>query len=240
MYAIVDEDVTHIEDLPVMLQRKQVQGLLVAGYFNDEFFLLLQRLQIPFVLIDHVTSSVPTDCVNPDDEAGGYQATHYLIKNGHRHPAMIAGDLKHVSVRNRLHGYQRALKDAGITYDETYVRWGTLDTEGGYQEMSALLNLKSPPTAVFCCNDLTALGALDALREHKIAVPEQCSIIGYDDIDMAVRSVPPLTTIRAEKDLLGKQGVWHLLERVAEPEMASRHTVIGVELIERRSTQKKQ
>lgn len=235
MYAIIDEQLAHFDDLPVMVQRKQVDGLLVVGYVAPEFFTCLQSLHLPFVLIDHDVETLHTDFVNPDDERGGYLATRYLLERGHRPPAIIAGPLKHVSVQKRLKGFHRALAEYGISPDQSYIRIGNHDTASGMQEMFALLDMKQPPTAVFCCNDLMALGALDALRARNIAVPAQCAIIGYDDIDMAARTIPTLTTIRTEKELLGKQGVWHLLERINDPELAPRRTLIDVKLIERES-----
>ena len=99
------------------------------------------------------------------------------------------------------------------------------------------LDLPQPPSAVFCCNDLTALGALTALRERGVAVPSGCSVLGYDDIDMALHTVPPLTTIRVDKELLGAEGVRLLTERIARPATPMRHVQLEVTLVERLSVQ---
>lgn len=238
MYASVEENMERIEDLPMMIQRQQVQGLLVLGYFVPEFFSLLQKFDLPIVLVDHELPSSGVDVVNFDDEQGGYLATRYLLDAGHSHPAIIAGPLKYLSIQKRLSGYRRALASYGIAYDEAFVRWGDMDLAGGYREMLSLLEMQQPPTAVFCCNDLMAVGAMGALRAHNRAIPEDCSIVGYDDIALIERLDPPLTTIRAETALLGKQGLELLLERIMSPTIVPRRITFEVRLIERESVRR--
>lgn len=237
MYGRVEENATSFDELPVMVQRKQVQGLLVVGYFTDDFYKLLRRIELPFVLIDHYVESLKPDSVVGDDEQGSYLATQYFIERGHTHPipAIISGPLDHYSIHHRFLGYRKALNDYGLTYNESYVRWGDLNVTGGYTEMNALLDLPTPPTAVFCCNDETAIGAMNALRARGVSVPDECSLIGYDDIQLATYTMPPLTTIKVEKEWLGAQGMWQLMERIAHPEMPPRRTIVGVSLVERQS-----
>lgn len=241
MYAVADEQLTSLNELPVMIQRKEVQGLLVVDYFQPAFFSLLQEQGIPFVLLEHTLKAAETDTVIIDDEQGGYQATQYLLQMGHRSPppAMIAASPRLLSVARRLKGYHQALKEWNLEVPADYVRYGDLNVGGGHREMNALLDLSQPPSAVFCSNDLTAIGALNALQERGIKVPEQCSVVGYDDIEMAAQLIPPLTTIKSETELLGMQGVWHLLERLKHPFLAPRHTILRAKLVERRSVARK-
>ncbi|WP_161982554.1 LacI family DNA-binding transcriptional regulator [Dictyobacter alpinus] len=237
MYSVVDENVEDSSELPLMIQRREVQGILVVDYFKPAFFSILEELGLPFVLVEHKLDTARTDSVTVDDEHGGYLATRYLLEHGHVSPppAMITAPPQLLSVSRRLAGYRRALNEYGLQERADYVRMGDLNITGGYNEMQALLQLPEVPSAVFCCNDITALGALNALKEHGISVPDQCSLIGYDDIDLAAQMNPPLTTVKSETELLGLQGVWHLLERMKYPQLAARHTLLEVQLIERAS-----
>jgi DNA-binding LacI/PurR family transcriptional regulator len=238
LYATLDEKIESNEQLPLMIRRKQVQGLLTVGYFGEAFFDLLQHTKIPFVTLDYYFSTSDTDSVVSDDERGGYLATKYLIQYV-PHPvlAMISGRHDHSSFHDRWRGYCRALAEQQIPYNEQYVCPSGSGTKEGYASMNTLLNLEVPPNAVFCCNDAMAIGALRALHERGIAVPEVCSIVGFDDTDAATQAVPPLTTIRVDKELLGREGVHLLLTRIEHPEISARHTVISVKLVERESVQ---
>ena len=155
----------------------------------------------------------------------------------HPLPAMISGRHDHSSFHDRWRGYCNALIEHSIPYDERYVYQGNSGSVEGYAAMQTLLKLDQPPNAVFCCNDAIAVGALRALHERGISVPNDCSLVGFDDTDMAAHAVPPLTTVRVDKELLGGEGVRLLLERIAHPEMSARRTTISVRLIERESVQ---
>lgn len=239
MYGRVDETVSSLDELPTMIQRKEIQGVLTIGYFDESFFLLLRRLEQPFVMIDHLIESLQPDSVICDDEQGGYLATQYLIEHGHRQPApaTIAGPANYFSSQARLAGYRRAMAAYNLPIDEAVIRYGDLTVNAGYSEMLALLDLPHPPTAVFCGNDEMAIGAMNALQMRGLRVPEDCSIIGFDDIQLAPYAISPLTTIRVEKEWMGAQGVWQLIERITHPDMPARRTIMNVKLIERQSVQ---
>lgn len=221
---------------PLFVRDSQVQGLIVAGRFGEGFVERVLSWGLPAVVVDD-RPNAKIDVVCNQDEQGGYLATCHLLEHGHRQPppAMISGPADVVSVADRQAGYRRALTEDGIRYHSDYVRVGDLNTAGGERAMTELLDLRVPPTAVFCCNDVTAVGALAALRQRRINVPEQCSIVGFDDIDLAAHTVPALTTIVVGKETLGAQAVWHLLERIEHPELAPRETRLSVQLVERRS-----
>lgn len=235
--AVREEDMA-AGRLPLVVQRRQAQGLLLVGYMDREYIQAVLDAEIPCVLVDYKSDELQADSVVQADELGGYTATKHLLDLGHRDPvpAAITGSQDISSIRARLEGYHRALDEAGLKPDPAYIRKGDLHPESGRAEMSALLELPTPPTAVFCCNDSTALGALEALRRYEVAVPEECSVVGYDDISMASYSVPPLTTISVDKELLGMQAVWTLVQRITHPRIGIRETCLRVELIERSST----
>ncbi|WP_020575872.1 LacI family DNA-binding transcriptional regulator [Actinopolymorpha alba] len=224
-------------ELPLSVERRQVQGLLVVGTVSDDYLHALLKSRVPCVLVDHQPDTSPIDSVCADDHRGGYLATKHLIQLGHRTPppAMISGPPWSTSVSSRLAGYRRALVEEGLSIDPAYIREGHFTADSGRQEMAALLDLPVPPTAIFCCNDNLALGVIDLLRERGVVVPDECSVVGYDDIAMAAHSVPQLTTIAVDKELLGMQAVWNLIQRIGSPRLGIRETRIGVELVERHS-----
>ncbi len=236
---MVEETGDRAGQLPLIVQRRQAQGLLVLGQLDNAYLRRLLAAETPCVVVDHSVDDLPVDCVRSDDEHGGYVATNHLLDLGHVDPvpAMIVGIPQLRPIAERVRGYRRALSERGLRPPARYLQESVdLSFPAGRAAMEALLDVPHPPTAVFCSNDSTALGALEALRLRGIAVPADFSVIGYDDMEMAAHSPPPLTTIHVDIDLLGAQSVWHLVQRVAAPRMTRRITRLGVSLLERAST----
>lgn len=235
------------DPLPLVVQRRETHGLLLVGYLPDHTVEEIAATGVPCVLVDNsepsrLDSTRPAlsriDSVRNDDGQGGYLATRHLLDLGHTDPvpAMIAGPSEFPSIRDRVRGYRRAIVESGHRVEPQLVRSTSLSPAGGRTEMNDLLDLPNPPTSVFCCNDATALGALATLRERGLAVPEDFSVVGYDDIELAAHAAPPLTTVRVDKELLGAQGVWHLVQRIGQPEMTGRETRLEVVLVTRGSS----
>ncbi|HZC26144.1 MAG TPA: LacI family DNA-binding transcriptional regulator [Actinopolymorphaceae bacterium] len=232
------------DPLPLVVRRGQVDGLLLVGYLPRHTVDEIAATGVPCVLVDNGVDEDPGspvarfDSVRNDDEQGGYVATRHLLDLGHTDPvpAMISGPMDFPSIRDRVRGYRRAILEAGRQVDGALVRSTTLSPAGGRAEMDDLLARPAPPTAVFCCNDATALGALAALRERGVTVPDDFSVVGYDDIESAGQAAPPLTTVRVDKELMGAQGVWHLVQRIRQPAMAGRATTLQVTLLPRGSS----
>ncbi|MEQ4207150.1 LacI family DNA-binding transcriptional regulator [Actinopolymorpha sp. B9G3] len=246
------------DPLPLSVQRREAHGLLLVGYLPDHTIDQITATGVPCVLVDNGVSlggthspggtrslggvraarAATLDAVRNDDERGGYLAARHLLDLGHTDPvpAMIAGPAEFPSISDRLRGYRRAIADAGYAVDPALIRTTTLSPAGGRAQMAELLDLPTPPTAVFCCNDATALGALATLRERGISVPGDISVVGYDDIELAGQAAPPLTTVRVDKGLMGAQGVWHLVQRIQRPAMSGRETLLEVTLVVRDST----
>src|SRR5690606_28840083 len=238
MYETVEERGDNAWHLPLMLRPTAVQGIVLMGYVSTTFVERVNACGLPAVLIDHSIPEGAIDTVCNDDESGARLATKRLLDLGHRDPppAVIAGPLEHGSLHHRMRGYRRALEDAGVPYDVTYVRIGNLVAASGYEHANALLDLPRPPTAVFCFNDLMAIGALNALHERGLSVPRDLAVNGHDDIDLAAHTNPPLTTVHVDKDLLGMQAVWHLVERLKHPDIPPRDTRLPVHIVERSTT----
>ncbi|MEU5665124.1 LacI family DNA-binding transcriptional regulator [Streptomyces longwoodensis] len=235
-YEVVDPGTGR---LPLCVERGQVSGLLVLSYGSDrEYLRRIIEAGVACVLLEHTPLDLPVDHVRHDDENGGYLATRHLLELDRPGPvpALITAPENIAPATWRLRGYRRALEEHGLRFDPQYVRYCDFDVPGGHQAMLGLLDLPVPPTSVFCANDESALGALDALRGRGLRVPQDVALVGYDDVPLAEHASPPLTTIAADKELIGAQAVWHLLERLRHPGVASRDTRLAVRLVRRGST----
>lgn len=235
-YEVIDP---RAGQLPLSVERRQVSGLLVLSHAADRGY--LRRIidaGVPCVLLEHADIQVPVDYVRHDDEAGALQATRHLLDLGHVDPvpAIITGPADVFPAEVRLQGYLRALDERGLTADPAYIRRNNFNVPTGVEQMHRLLDLPVPPTAVFCANDETAIGSLEALRQRGKKVPRDVSVVGYDDVASAAHTVPALTTVAADKELLGVQAVWHLMERIRRPALSGRDTRLAVRFVERAST----
>ena len=157
----------------------------------------LQRLSIPVVVVDPAggaVADVPT--IGATNWAGGRSATEHLVSLGHRRIGLISGPKELLCSRARLDGYRAALDAAGVTVDERLVVQGDFLHESGFAGCSALLDLPDPPTAIFASSDTMALGAYEAARRRGLRVPDDLSVVGFDDLPESRWSSPPLTTVR--------------------------------------------
>ena len=146
-------------------------------------------------------------CIEIDNEFGGRMATEYLLRMGHRNIACITGPLDRSDARGRLQGYRKALEEAEIAYDEALVSEAGFTEESGISAMRKLLKRESGFTAVFACNDHMAFGAYEVLKAEGILVPEQISLVGFDDILFARYLTPALTTVNFPIEQMSAEAV---------------------------------
>jgi len=157
----------------------------------------LRSRRIPFVVIDpRGEPDSEVSSVGATNWAGGRAATRHLLELGHRRIAVISGPPDLLCSRARLDGYRAALEAAGVPADDELCRWGDFHVGGGYEQAKVLLSRPDPPSAIFAGSDLQALGVLEAAREAGIRVPEELSLVGFDDLPISSWASPPLTTIR--------------------------------------------
>ena len=192
---------------------------------------------LPVVLMDRVLEGIHIPAVVADNYRGGYIATEHLLSLGHRRIGCIARPVRLSHSRERVQGYQAALTDAGIEFDERLVAAGGFRLENGYEAIQYLLDLDDPPTAVFTYNDIMAIGAIRALKERGFDVPRDFSVVGYDDIPDAAYTCPALTTVRQAKYEMGAKGI-ELLIKIMDGEDVDPRTEerVDVELIVRETT----
>ncbi|WP_433498339.1 LacI family DNA-binding transcriptional regulator [Sphaerimonospora sp. CA-214678] len=178
------------------LTRRRPACVVTVAQLSEEQREQLSAKGIPFVVFDP-TTELPDDVpfVGATNWSGGRSATHHLIELGHRRIAMIGGPDQVLCCRARLDGYRSALEDAGLPVEaELTVRTG-LTMEGGHTAALDLLNLPRPPTAIFACNDLQAVGVYQAARALGLGIPTDLSVVGFDDLPIAALVDPPLTTV---------------------------------------------
>lgn len=209
--------------------------LLVAPLITDPYLDVLREQNFPYVLIDQADQSDQSTAVNTTNRKGAYEATQHLIRLGHRRIGFIAGLPQLNSAMERFNGYKSALTDYDLPFYEEYVAAGKFTSGNGYEAAQQLLELPSPPTAIFAANDLSAFGALEAIREHRLRIPEDISLVGFDDIPQAAMVYPKLTTIRQPLHQMGHEGVKLILEMLADPAMELRRITLDTQLIVRDS-----
>jgi LacI family transcriptional regulator len=220
-----------------VLVEKRVDGILfLAAGVSTERILDLQQQGMPVVVVDRELPAANVDSVVTDNAGGGWSATRHLIDLGHQRIGHIAGpsDLRLSDYRST--GYCKALEEAGIATDENIVVRGDFDFESGHRAAHQLLANDKQPTAIFACNDIMAIGAICAAVELDLRVPEDLSVVGYDDIPLASYSNPPLTTVAQPIYDMGVTAASMLLERLQDPSRPARRIVLDVELQIRRST----
>lgn len=221
-----------------MLAQKRVDGVLVmcSEYTADSLNLLTDYQDLPMVVMDWGPANIQTDVIQDNSFEGGYLATKYLIENGHTDIGIIAGDLNKTIAQRRYQGFIKAMEEAKLAVNPHWVNEGHFEPEDGFECMNKILNQPRIPSAVFCCNDVMALGAISAITERGLSVPQDISIIGYDNIHASRFYAPPLTTIHQSKTRLGASAINLLLARIngkatkattleMYPELVIRHSV---------------
>ncbi len=216
-------DPTREVNLVRALREWRVDGVIVASSRVGALYQpVLKEIGAPIVLINNqkaqtARAAVPRresemiHSVAVDDRQGGALATQHLIDLGHRVIAYLGGPPDHAASRHRLTGYRRALKRAGLGYDSSRVRFGSGRADAGEQALE-FFTRSSAPTGIFCYNDMTAIGALAALKRKGLRVPEDVSLVGFDDIPFARYVDPPLTTIHQPKEEMGRVAMQMLLD----------------------------
>jgi len=212
-----EKEATYIENMIA----KKVDGLIIEptrsalANMNIEHFHKLKKMGIPFVMIDSYFEELNPSYVCVDDILGGYLATEHLIKLGHRRVGIIYKS-EHMPAVRRFQGYKKALKEYQINYSEEFVKSFTSPEEENPTPslIKELLQLKNPPTAIFCYNDQIAFQACRSLKKSGLRVPDDVSLIGFDDSDLAILSEVPLTTIAHPKYKMGEKAAKMLLQLI--------------------------
>lgn len=207
-----------------MLHSKRVDGVIVTSSRVGALYQKhLDRLGVPVVLINsHSEQRGPyTFSVSVDNHRGGYVAAAHLIELGHRRIAYVRGAADHSDDLGRLAGYRQALSEAGIPFDVSLVIPGTGRARGGERALPLLLGASDRVTAVFCYNDMTAVGLMRAASRQGVSVPGDLAVVGFDDIPLASYVSPALTTVAQPKGHMGKRATQMVLALLSDGRDAS-------------------
>lgn len=217
-------------------EERRVDGIIVTSSRVGALYVpVMERLRVPVVLLNNQHPSEFVHSVLIDNLGASYEATRHLVELGHRRIAYIGDRLGHQSDTERSAGYRRALEEAGIEFEPTLAVRGNGMPEGGEDAMAQLLSLPQPPTAVFCYNDMTALGVMRRIRAIGLRIPRDVSVVGFDDLYLSQYLEPPLTTVRQPMRQMGRMAMETLLHIFDGPHSTHNLRVEG-QLIVRRST----
>lgn len=238
---LVARDLPEAEsDIAKILDEDITTAILLVGLDYPEIIERIVQSEVPTVIINGTDRSMRLSSITPDNRSAGWLATCHLLDAGHRNIVHVTLPHRSSLVR-RMDGFRDAIEEVGIQFDPAR---HVLDLgKEGVRDFEAALAIKQAlkagrlegTTAFFCSTDLVALGVMEGLKESGYSVPGSYSVIGYDDVPIALYSRPPLTTIRVDRMELGRVGFSMLQEKIANPSMSVRHVNLGVELIERQT-----
>lgn len=212
-----------------------VDGVVLMGTPDEAELRPLVRSEVPCIGVDLDLGDEAT-LVSSDNVAGAELAVDHLYELGHRRIATITGIVETRPGIDRLRGYREALRSHRLAYRDEYVIYGDYYLESGSRAVAELLALDEPPTAVFAASDLMAMGAIRAAASAGVRVPDDLSVVGYDDIPFVEHLQPPLTTIRQDKARLGAEGGAALIEQIEGTDVRPSPVRLPVEVVIRKST----
>ncbi len=234
-----DESETKQEQYLQMLLRRQIDGILLvpASSSNPKPIQTIQKQGIPVVLLDRQVPNVQVDVVRGDSENGAYQLTQHLLSLGHKRIAMLTGPQTVSTAVDRLNGYRRALVDAGLPDSEAQFYWGEFTQDSGCHMTCQALAAVPPPTALFAANNFIAIGALQALRENGLLVPDDIALVTVDDSQATFPIDPFLTAVTQPAREMGQQAAQLLLDRLNDAvDIEYRHIILSTKMFIRASS----
>lgn len=234
-----DNDIKQQSSYCDMLISKMVDGVIMISSDNsDDDINKLIKAEVPVVIADRTINHKDVDNIIVDNEKGGYDATKYLISLGYTKIACIGGPTFISSSNQRVQGYRKALTESKIEINEDYIYHGDFHFAGGIKYASEYVKLKDKPNAVFATNDMMALGFIDGLKNLKMIVPDDVSVIGFDDIQLASITTPRLTTISQPLEKLAQKATNLILNKVEKTDLSISQIVLNPVLVERDSCRK--
>jgi len=226
-------------DTMIAGMRGEIDGLILAngGDMTDEAIMRLVISQAPAVLVDNYVVDQPLHCVVADNVTAGYLATRHLLRLGHRRIGLLAGPHKYRSLVDRQEGYVAALMERETPIDRALIVAPTHHAGGqkGYHQMLRLLDAPAPPTAVVAISDKTAFGAMEALKERGVRIPEDMALVSIDDVAESAHTTPPLTTVGVPRVEMGAEAVRRLLALLRDEGTGPTKTTLYTRLIVRQS-----
>lgn len=231
-----DEDAARERNILETFLAEGVAGIIfVPTNAARDTYRQLLKPPIHTVAVDRLPSNLRTDLVTVDNVEGTRIGVAHLVAMGHREVALLSGPSRHSTAMEREQGYHEALRAADLPMRSEFVYRGDFREEGGYDGIKVLMALPRCPTAVFVANNLMTLGALRALHEAGIRIPDDVALVGFDDMPWATSLNPPLTAVSQPAQEIGSSAADLLLDRIAQPDRAIRHLILETKLVVRAS-----
>ncbi|HHW47904.1 MAG TPA: LacI family transcriptional regulator [Clostridiaceae bacterium] len=237
-YNLVFKKLNDTDDIQANIPRKKYDGIIFVSVDVSDIKMLykLDALKVPMVVLNRDLSDLGMYCVYVDEYSGTRNAIEYLIKSGHTKIAIIKGPESFITSRERYNGYIDALRENGLNVNELYIKMGGFTPDSGFEAMDSLLRLEDRPTAVFASNDLMAVGAMKACSRWNIKIPDDISILGFDDMDFSMYLSTSLSTVRKPRKLMGQKGASILLDILEKGQVSEKACILKTDLIIREST----
>ena len=235
IYSLVDRDTRPPGNVPKLLQQF-TDGVVAVLPYELGFVEVLTRGHVPVVTIDNPKEHSEFPSIAADSYGGARKAMDHLAELGHKRIAFVTGAEQLESARQRHRAYDDAVSIRGLVREQALVVKGNYTLQSGRDAAEQILKLKKRPTAVFAANDLTAIGVMAVLQERGLRIPEDVSVVGFDDLPAASQMHPALTTVRQPIEDLGRAAVNTLLALVAGLDAATTQATLPTELIQRQST----
>ena len=227
------------ESYLTLAKKRNLDGIIVIGMYPDEFYQQMKKTQIPIVLIDSYCNDHYYHNIRIDDAYGSYLATRHMLDSGHEHIAFFVGQMKENGVmKKRLLGYQQALEESGVPFRREYVFEGQIDYNSGIDLAKELIASGLHATGIVAAADILAIGAMKGLYEGGKRVPDDYSIIGFDDVEISQYLTPGLTTVRQQISLKGQKAVELLLKHIEDPTLPKQEEILPLQLVVRGSVKK--
>ena len=238
LLATIPTDLKETDPLPRFILERNVDGVIIAGKVPSSIIRKIKEYKLPIVFVDYYPHDDDYNAVLIDNLNGGIMATEHLINCGHQKIAFIGGDMEHPSIRDRFQGYKTALEKAGILFNPelTKVTQISMSRELGYKTTKEMFEKQRGITAIFASNDAMAMGIMQYLKERGYKVPNDISIIGFDDVEAGISIDPPLTTIKVDKIDLGVKTIQVIADILKNKNKKYYEVIAPVELIVRGST----
>ena len=238
LLTTVDSDFCEDDPLPRFVLDHSVDGIIIAGKVPEVLIKNLVKYNLPMVFVDYSSSLGNYPVVLIDNIQGGVLATEHLINYGHKNIAFIGGDIKHPSIAERLTGYKQALQKNNIYENKKIIQTSSPypDRQNGYDSAKKIFENNKNVSAVFACNDAMAIGVMHYLKDKGLKIPEDISLVGFDDVEADLLLDPPLTTVRVPKIELGAEALRFMVSLLKNKNSNAKKILVPVELIIRKST----
>ncbi|AEY67871.1 LacI family DNA-binding transcriptional regulator [Clostridium sp. BNL1100] len=230
-------------ETPNCVKDGMVSGIITLGRISHKTINCIIGYDLPVVMVDNYFDNLAMDCILTDNHSGGYAATEHLIDCGHTKIGFLGDISASISFYDRYQGFLKALGDRGIEFKEVFSIIGKKLEELPKKDIEALIcemKVKAGlPDAFFCCNDAEAIVFLKVLKNMGISVPDEISVIGFDDIENAGNVTPELTTMRVQKELMGKRAVCRLIEKLEHEIKPTEKILLSACLVKRKSVKRR-